>query len=116
MTDNPSFPEIKVEILKEIDAIKQYIIDGNKSREELRLVVLRLQDTVTQLHRAVYGNDEVYPRIPGVDDRVMKLEDIEAIRKKNKDTFLKIVGTITITVMSAIVLAVGRFVIEMFKK
>lgn len=111
---SPNSPERltleKLEIHKRLLMIEQYIIEGKEQRSEINSTLTTLNTRATNIELMIHGDPNSLTKYlrDGINRRVDALEEKEDNDKKIKGNFLKIA-------VGAITLAVGSFVLWMFK-
>lgn len=97
MSPEPSFPQIKKELIDRVEKIEKYMADGNEQRE-------KLSGWMKKVHTKVYGDEDANPPIEGFDDRLKRLEVERKDRGVVRDGFLTVaVGSFTMAVGAAMI-------------
>ncbi len=94
---DPTFPEIKKELVERVERIEEYMAQGIEQRKELTA-------WMQKVHIKVYGDDDSNPPKLGLDGRVKSLEGSEEKRSIIGKGFLKIaVGSLTTAIGGAVI-------------
>lgn len=103
--NSESFPQIKRDLVNEVQAIGVHLQNESLQREEVRVLLGKLS-------LFVFGDVTANPPIKGMNDRLEKLEEEKLLRVKARQENIDWAKK---TATGAITLAVGSAVIWVFK-